>query len=128
MAYKSKRQPTQAQIAAAKAKREQLRNMSKAVKPLVEAGDFESINEALKACYMEQDEDITEFNTFMGWKDKGMKVKKDMTSFLIWGKKRKGKKELTEEEKEAEKKDEFSFFPVAYLFSNCQVEPMTARS
>ena len=57
-----------------------------------------------------------EFLTFKGWKEKGFKVKKGEKAFLVWGKKRKKEVEENEEAKE------FSFFPLAFIFSNAQVE------
>ena len=46
----------------------------------------------------------------------GFKVKKAVKAFLVWGKKRKKEVEENEEAKE------FSFFPLAFIFSNAQVE------
>ncbi|MFD2824803.1 ArdC-like ssDNA-binding domain-containing protein [Lacinutrix iliipiscaria] len=60
-----------------------------------------------------------EFNGFWQWKKLGYKVKKGEKAFFIWSKKRKAKdKDSQEDDKE------YSFFSLAYLFSNAQVEPL----
>lgn len=107
---------------AAKEKRQQLKSMSKAVKPLLEMGEFETVNEALIASYKSNDPEIEEFKTFADWKKEGKKIVKGSTAFLIWGKKRKSKQEEeAPEETTEETKENYSYFPVCYLFANTQV-------
>lgn len=60
-----------------------------------------------------------EFHLYKQWKELGYQVKKGSKAFVIWGRKRKGQKPIENEKGE---KDEFKFYPLAYLFSNNQVE------
>lgn len=63
-----------------------------------------------------------EFHTFKGWLKEGSCVKKGETAFLVWGR----PKAVQEQEKNpnAENDDESEFFPVSYIFSNAQVQPL----
>ena len=92
-------------------KREKLKKLSQQVKPLVQDGEFNSVNEALIDLY--EDGENTEFHTFHDWKKKGKKILKGSVAFLIWGKPRKVE--------QAEDEDEYKYWPVCYLFSNAQV-------
>lgn len=67
------------------------------------------------------DESHTEFHTFNGWRKLGYKVTKGSEAFVIWGKKRKVEVAQSEETENEEEKS-YKFFPLAYLFSNQQVE------
>jgi len=60
----------------------------------------------------------------MKWKEEGLKVKKGSKAFLFWGKPKKGQKKTKENIKpgESSPEDEYKFFPLAYLFSDKQVE------
>lgn len=95
-------------------KRQQLIHLSNLAKVYQEEYPEMLINEILVK-FIYRDKVNTEFNTFNQWKEKGFKVKKGSKAFLVWGKKR--KKEVTTDTEE-----EFTFFPLAYLFSNAQVE------
>ncbi len=96
-------------------KRQQLIHLSNLAKVYQEEYPEMMINEILVK-YMYRNTMHKEFNTFNQWKENGFKVKKGEKAFLVWGKKR--KKEV---EENAETK-EFSFFPLAIIFSNAQVE------
>lgn len=65
----------------------------------------------------------TEFNTFHQWKELGYTVLKGSKAFTIWGQPRKGneKQEGEQKAKEGQQEDEYSFFPICYLFSDKQV-------
>lgn len=63
------------------------------------------------------DDEHQEFHLLRDWNEKGYKVKKGSKAFTIWGKKR--TVENTDPDSE---EDEYKFFPLAYLFSNAQVE------
>lgn len=65
------------------------------------------------------DENNVVFNGFWEWKEKGFKVKKGEKAFLFWGKKTKN---IQDREPISEDEKVYSFFPLAYLFSNNQVE------
>ena len=99
------------------ARREVLKQLSDTVKPLVDTGEYETINAAIvEACYT-SDEHHT-FNTFWQWKDLGQSVKKGAKGFAVWA------KPVKAVEKDPEsKKDEYDYWPLCYLFSNAQVEP-----
>ena len=78
------------------------------------------INEGLIQFYSENEE--LEFNTFWEWKKKGFSVKKGSIAFLVWGKPKKLLVSPKEDETEETEGDEFKFWPIAYLFSEKQVE------
>jgi hypothetical protein len=92
--------------------RQDLKEKSNLVKPLVQMGEFDTINEAL-INKLYKSELHNEFKPLVVWNKEGKKVKKGEKAFTIWGKPRKAKNDDSE--------DEFSFFPVCYVFSNKQV-------
>lgn len=94
-------------------RRQELKALSKALKPLVEVGAFETVNQAIVDSYTNSENSI--FKTFHQWKKDGKKIIKGSKAFCVWGKPRE-----KEQEDETET-DEFRFWPVAYLFSNAQV-------
>ncbi len=99
--------------------RKKLKELSNAVKPLVKEGQFSTVNEALKeVIYQEQNPDIKEFNSFHSWKAKGKNILKGSKAFLFWGMPVKGKKQQSQDSEP----DEFSFFPLCYLFADTQVK------
>jgi len=119
---------TKAQVKASKAKRQALVALSQAVKPLVEAGEFENVNSALIAHYSEahgvSEED---WGTFKTWQEKGLAVVKGSKGSTIWGRKRKIEvknaeieENATDEEKETAKA--MKFYPTATIFHIGQVE------
>jgi antirestriction protein ArdC len=68
-----------------------------------------------------------DWKTFKAWKKAGFKVKKGEKGFPIWSKpiETKAKTEQTTEgfaNSENFRKNEYSFFAVAYLFNNLQVD------
>lgn len=79
-----------------------------------------TINEVIRQ-YFYTDEKHQTFNTFWEWKDKGYKVKKGEKAFLFWGAKRKNKQD---DQAQSQEEESYSFFPLCYLFSNAQVEPI----
>lgn len=103
-------------------KKQFLKSISTQAKEAIELGttDEESVN-AVLINWLTNDTH-QEFNNFWAWKKKGFKVKKGEKAFFVWSKKMKSKdKESQDEDKE------FSFFSIAYLFSNAQVEPINAK-
>lgn len=64
------------------------------------------------------------WKTFKGWQQAGFKVKKGEKGFPIWSKpiKTKAKTENTQTDTQTDQKQEYSFFGIAYLFNNNQVE------
>lgn len=57
-----------------------------------------------------------EFNTFHQWKAMNKTIKKGAKAAIIWGQPR-----TKTQEAEGKEIDEYSFFPLCYLFSNEQV-------
>jgi len=99
--------------------RKKLKELSNEVKPAVKGGEFPTVNEALKELiYKEENPEISAFNSFKNWKAQGKMILKGSKAFLFWGMPVKGKKQ---ESAEAEP-DEFSFFPLCYLFADTQVK------
>jgi hypothetical protein len=80
----------------------------------------ESVNELLIQSYTKGEH--KEFNTLKSWNKKGYTVKKGEKAFLIWGKPKKNEdKEETPTETTEEDIIKGKYWPIAYLFSNAQV-------
>ena len=105
--------------------RERLKLLSLEVKDLVEDGTFDTINTAIMET-MYKDRTHRSFDTYMGWKLKGKRVKKGEKAFLLWSKPKNIAKDQPpqEETEENPTEDEYRFYGIAYLFSNAQVEDM----
>ncbi|WP_231424021.1 ArdC-like ssDNA-binding domain-containing protein [Pedobacter sp. Leaf250] len=111
-------QDTTKELTPIQQKREILKALSLQVAPLIKIGTFENINSALVDAY--KNEVHQEFKTFKQWKADGFFVKKGMKAFLIWGR---PKRDQVEQEQVGEPlEDQSKFFPIAFLFSNAQVE------
>jgi len=106
-----------------KEKREFLKSLSATAKILVKSGEFDTVNEAIIETVYKAD-GHTNFNTFWGWKEEGFNIKKGSKAFVIWGR----PKEVQKKEVQEGEKDEFRHFPLAYLFSNLQVEPQQEQT
>lgn len=102
-----------------KAKREHLKYLSNIIKMAVKEGMYSTVNEGLVDLYNKDGH--TEIHSFKRWLAKGMVVKKGEKALLLWGEPRKAP---NKEKQEPNDKDEFSFFPLAYVFSNQQVKPL----
>jgi len=104
-------------------KRDALKSLSSAAKMAIAMGatDASHVNEWVLDHYREENPEISEFNTFNQWKEKGCSVKKGSKAFVIWGSPRKGKKQ-EESPKDDSTEDEYKFFPLSYLFADTQVE------
>lgn len=100
-----------------KAKREGLKALSKAAAMLVKEGAADSINDALVMLYKEQGHE--EVHKFKKWLELGYVVRRGEKALLLWGQPRNGSNQ--EKQTEADQ-DEYKFFPLAYVFSNKQVE------
>lgn len=96
-------------------RRKFLITLSKTMRPLIESGAYDTVNQALLGYYSSKNENIEEFNTFHQWKEKGKTILKGEKAFLIWGQPRKTEQTDNPEEKETR------FWPVCYLFANTQV-------
>lgn len=96
-------------------KRNALREISNLVKPLIETGEIESVNEGIVNHYKEEFGFET-LKTFNQWKNDGMFVKKGSKAFAVWG----SPQNIPHPDPDSEK-DEMEYFPLCYLFSNQQV-------
>lgn len=104
-----------------KAKRDYLKQLSNVIKMAVKSGQYNSVNEGLVDMYAQ--EGHTELHSFKGWLAQGFVVKKGEKALLLWGEPRKGGKQEKPEQPTSED-DEYKFFPLAYVFSQKQVEPL----
>jgi hypothetical protein len=102
-----------------KIKRDSLKARSKIAMQLVEQEQASTINEALVMMYAE--EGHTEIHSFKKWLEMGYHVKRGEKALLLWGQPRQG---LNQEPQTGNEKDEFKFYPLAYVFSQLQVQPM----
>jgi hypothetical protein len=113
-----------------------LSNLSKSLNDAIEEDeltaqyfeDCEKTNDILKKYYKNKFR-VNEFNTFLGWKENGFKVKKGAKAFLFWSKPKVARvdnetgKKFTSDfstENEDEAKDKKYF--LSYLFSDAQVD------
>lgn len=104
-----------------KNKREELKALSAGYKMLVKEGAIESVNEGLAMYYAEQGHST--LKSYRQWKEDGYQVKRGSKALLMWGQpKTYGKQEEQASKPDEEKEKEF--FPLAYVFSNLQVEPL----
>lgn len=93
-------------------KREKLKALSAGLQALKKSGAIDTVNEGLKSIYEEEGHD--ELNTLRQWNEKGYKVKKGSEALLLWG--------SPVRKPQDDSEDEFSFFPLCFVFSNLQVE------
>ena len=100
-------------------KRQELKAISAGFKMLVKEGAIDSVNEGLVNYYREQGHAV--LKSYKQWKEEGFQVKKGSKALLLWGEPQPIKKQ-GQEGKPEDKED--AFFPLAYVFSNLQVEPV----
>lgn len=80
------------------------------------------INDIIADWYRQQS-GAKEFKTFAQWKADGYNIIKGSKAFILWSKKRKVSKQEEATETNTEPTETaYEFFPVAYLFSDLQVE------
>lgn len=112
-------------------RRAELSALSMQVRPLVKAGQYDNVNEAILALYSEET-GVREWHTFQDWKQRGRYVKKGEKAFPIWATPRARKPEggggnlgalaaLSGAEPQGK-----PWFPVCYLFHAGQVEMRSA--
>jgi antirestriction protein ArdC len=108
--------------------REKLKALSISVRDLVKQGKYESINEAIMATVY-KDEENQEFKSYRQWGEDGFQVRKGEHAYALWGRPKEH-----EEDKDAPEKtggemedDHGKFFPIAYVFSNKQVDPIVKK-
>ncbi len=103
-------------------KRNALKELSKAAAEFVAEEKAGSINDGLALIYNMQGH--TEIKSFRAWIKEGYVVKKGEKALLLWGEPLKA---LNQEKKTGDEKDEYKFFPLAFVFSNKQVEPLETK-
>lgn len=106
-------------------RRDKLKGYSNIARGVIESEGLEmTINEYVLNHFY-KDAENQEFNTLWQWKDKGFKVVKGALAFAVWGK----PKALQKEAEAGAEPDEgeTEFYPLCYLFSNAQVEPLEAK-
>lgn len=103
-----------------KHRREELKAISAGYQMLVKEGAIGTVNEGLAMYYAEQGH--TTLHSYKQWLDLGFQVKRGSKALLMWGSPLTYKKEGQPEKKEGEEKED-QFYPLAYVFSNLQVEP-----
>lgn len=80
------------------------------------------INDIIAQWYRDES-GATTFKTFKQWKESGFSIKKGSKAFILWAKKRKASKQGEQlQQGEEPSIENYEFFPIAYLFSDLQVE------
>jgi len=98
-------------------KRQALKDPSKAVMSLIEMEQAATVNEALVLHYAEQGHHT--IKSYRKWREEGFQVRKGEKALLLWGE---PIKTANQEKKQDNEKDEFKFYPLAYVFSQLQVD------
>jgi hypothetical protein len=107
--------------------RENLKLLSLEVADLVEDGTFFTINDAIVET-LYKDETHKEFKSYRQWKKEGCQVKKGEKAFLLWAKPKQIQKPITDGTAKEELEEMLKFFPIAYLFSNAQVDEIDGEA
>lgn len=102
--------------------RERLKLLSLEVKDLVEDGTFYTINDAIVET-LYKDDTHREFKSYRQWKKEGRQVRKGEKAFLLWAKPRQINKPAEQTTAPDDFEEMIKYFPIAYLFSNAQLEP-----
>ena len=92
-------------------RREQHKSLSQTIKPLVQCGMFNSINEGI------EETGQTVWHTFHEWADEGCKVIKGEHGFPVWATPRKLKMDT-----DTDKATGRTWYPIAYIFHADQVQ------
>ena len=103
-------------------RRQELQAISMPLQKLVKHGAIDSVNEGLINFYAQQGHN--DLNTFNQWTSKGYAVKKGEKALCLWGKPKQNKKEKNQENQS----EDFTYFPICYVFSSKQVEKMESKS
>lgn len=114
--------------AKARERRQQLRALCNALQAAAKAAGIElAPNELLRRHYAQKGH--TDLRTFEQWKKDGYNVLKGAKAIVLWGhpKPSKQAREAAKEQGKAEEEADNDFYPLAYLFSNLQVQPQQPR-
>jgi len=101
--------------------RERLKILSLEVADLVEDGTFYSINDAIVETLYKDDTNRM-FKSYGQWKKEGYQVRKGERAFLLWARPKQIQRPLADSTAKEELEDMIKYFPLAYLFSNAQVD------
>lgn len=85
-----------------------------------------SINDIVLMWYKENTQ-ANEFKSFYQWKQDGFSVKKGEKAFLLWAKKRNATAKIEVAENQDPQEEDYLFYPLAYLFSDKQVEKIEPK-
>ena len=102
--------------------RERLKLLSLEVADLVEQGMFFTINDAIVET-LYKDETHRIFKSYRQWKKEGHQVRKGEKAFLLWARPKEIQKPIENGTTAQELEEMIKYFPIAYLFSNAQVDP-----
>ena len=98
--------------------RDTLKKLSQQVKPLVDQGQFNTVNEALiEIMYRQYGE---KYQKFTDWKAQGYTILKGSKGFPVWAQPLK----ITRKKEESEQDEEGEYFPICYLFNENQVRKL----
>ena len=97
-------------------RRAELKALSQQIKPLVKAGQFDSVNDGLVSIYSEETGQST-WHSFKDWKKQDFQVQKGQQGFPVSATPRK-----MQQKEDTEEATGRSCFPVAYLFHSGQVQ------
>lgn len=122
--FSKKRVLTEKQLEAIRAKRDELKSLSKGIKLLVKEGKYDTVNEGLIEFYGENGH--KNLKTIRQWNDINMSVKKGEHALLLWGSPK--KKDKTQERTTPEDEEKASeFYPLCFVFSESQIQPTPAK-
>lgn len=99
-----------------KIKRNELKQLSQPVKLAIREGVYKTVNEGLVDMY--KNNGHTEIHSFKQWLKMGYIVKKGEKALLLWA-----EPKITDDEAE---ESETKFYPLSYVFSQKQVQPLAS--
>lgn len=102
--------------------RERLKLLSLEVADLVAQKMFFTINDAIVET-LYKDETHRIFKSYRQWKKEGHQVRKGEKAFLLWARPKEIHKPIAEATTAEDLENMIKYFPIAYLFSNAQVDP-----
>lgn len=131
--HKDMKQKESKNVAEMQEKRMKLRALSNALVSARDKGQYmgnedDTVNGLLRFYYACKG--FKNLKTFSEWKKDGFSVKKGEKALLVWGSpvsfnKKKEEDTAKEAEQEEEKKKDDDYFPLCYLFAECQVHKIT---
>jgi len=114
----SKKKLSEKQLEAIRAKRTELKEISKPIKELVKLAVYNTINEGLVELYATQGH--INLKTLKQWNEAGKSIIKGEHALLLWGSPKKLDKKIELTIIEGDEK-ETDFYPLCFVFSELQV-------